>query len=102
MKTMKTLPVMASLVAAMLLTANLVWAAEAPAPAAPAAAPVQATGKVRAIDPVNLVIKMEGGDFYLVPASINLADFKEGDQIVLSGEKDAFGRLQVKSVTKKK
>ena len=100
MNKMKTLPVMASLVAAMLLTANVAWAAD-PAPAAPAAAPTQVTGKVHAVDPVNLVIKMDGGAFYLVPPSINLADLKEGDQIVLSGEKDAFGRLQVKSVTKK-
>ncbi len=83
-----------------LVAANTAWAAADPAPAA-AAAPMQASGKVHAVDVVNQVIKMEGGQFYVVPASINLAEIKEGDQIVLSGEKDAFGRLQVKTVTKK-
>lgn len=102
MTTMKTVPAMTSLVVAALLAANVAWAADAaPAPAAPAAAPVQVTGKVHAVDVVNQVIKMEGGQFYLVPASINLTELKEGDQIVLSGEKDAFGALKVKTVTKK-
>lgn len=85
--------------AAALLAAHVTWAAADPAPAA--ATPMQVTGKIHAIDTVNQVIKMEGGDFYVVPASIKLADLKEGDQVILAGEKGPFGRLQVKSVTKK-
>lgn len=85
--------------AAAVLAANVTWAAADPAPAA--AAPMQVTGKVHAVDVVNQVIKMEGGQYYVVPASINLSELKEGDQIVLSGEKDAVGRIQVKTVTKK-
>jgi hypothetical protein len=88
-------------VAATLLAANAAWAAADPAPPAPTPAPIQVTGKIHAIDVVNLVIKMEGGQYYVVPSSIKLTDFKEGDQIVLSGEKDSLGGLQVKSVTKK-
>lgn len=82
-----------------LVAAYPAGAAEAPAPVA--AAPMQASGKVHAVDVVNLVIKMEGGQFYLVPPSIDLTALKEGDQITLTGEKDANGRMVVKSVTKK-
>lgn len=86
-------------VAATLSAANVAWAAADPAPPAPV--PMQVTGKVHAIDVVNLVIKLEGGQYYVVPSSINLTELKEGDQIVLNGEKDAFGGLRVKTVTKK-
>lgn len=97
MNQMKKLSVSASWAMAALMAAHMAWAAADPAPAAPQ----QVTGKVHAVDAVNLVIKLEGGQYYVVPASINLSELKEGDQIVLSGEKDANGRLQVKSVTKK-
>lgn len=88
-------------VAATLLAANVAWGAADPAPAAPASAPMQVAGKIHAIDVVNLVIKMEGGQYYVVPSSVNLSQFKEGDQIVLSGDKDDLGGLRVKAVTKK-
>ncbi len=93
----RKLSVVACWAMAALVTANMAWAAADPAPAAP----MQVTGKVHAVDVVNQVIKMDGGQYYVVPASINLADIKEGDQLVLSGEKDATGKLQVKTVTKK-
>ena len=89
--------------------ANIAWAAAAPAPRAAAAAPkptepkpLEASGKIHAIDVVSQVIKMENGDFYYVPPSVNLSEFKEGDQITLSGDKDEFGKLKVKAVSKGK
>lgn len=97
MNKMIKLPVLAAWAMAALVAANLAWAAADPAPAAPA----QVTGKVHAVDVVNQVIKMEGGQYYVVPASVNLTEIKEGDQVVLSGEKDSTGKLQVKTVTKK-
>ena len=97
MSKMKKLSVSASWAMAALMAANMAWAAADPAPAAP----LQVTGKVHAVDVVNQVIKMDGGQYYVVPASINLTELKEGDQVTLSGDKDANGRIQVKSVSKK-
>ena len=90
--------------ATMLLAANMAWGAAAPAPSSTPAPskPLEVTGKIRAVDVVNQVIKLENGQFFLVPSSINLSDLKAGDQIILSGDKDQYGSLQVKTVSKAK
>lgn len=100
----KSLSITAGLIGAALLAANMAWAAAPPVPstAVTPPKPTEIAGKIHAIDVVNQVIKLESGQYFVVPASINLVELKEGDQIVLSGDKDQFGGLQVKTVTKAK
>ena len=100
----RNLPGAAGGMAVAVLAAGIAWAAPAPAPSGAAAPPkpMEITGKIRAIDIVNQVIKMENGQYFVVPASIKLSELKEGDRIVLSGDKDEFGGLQVKTVVKAK
>ena len=104
MNKVKKLSIAAGWAATVLVAANMAWAAAAPTPsdATGTPKPLEITAKIRAIDVVNQVIKLENGQFFLVPASINLSEFKEGDQIIVSGANDQYGRLQVKTVSKAK
>lgn len=101
MKRVKNSAVISGWMAAVVLSANFALAAPDPSPADPAK-PSEVSGKIHAIDVVNQVIKMENGQFFVVPASVNLSELKEGDQITLTGDKDPLGYLRVKTVAKKK
>jgi hypothetical protein len=89
-------------VVAVVMATSLAWAAAAPKPSAATGTtkPTEVTGKIRSVDVVNEVVKLEDGQFYLVPPSIKLDGLKAGDQVTLSGDKDQYGRLEVKTLTK--
>jgi Cu/Ag efflux protein CusF len=89
--TMNKLTVAAGWAAAVLMAANMAWAAPKPADAAGPSKSANVTGKIQSVDVVNEVVTLDSGKYYMIPPAIKLDGFKAGDQVTISVDKDAQG-----------